>query len=100
MKKYKIITLGCKVNTYESEYVSSLLENHGFEICDFNDICDIYIVNTCTVTNTSDVKSRKIIRQAKKKNPDACIVAMGCFIQADKINIIDEIDIGTISNCI
>ena len=91
--KVGIYTLGCKVNTYESEYVSSLLENHGYEICDFNEMCDIYIINTCTVTNTSDVKSRKIIRQAKKKNPDACIVAMGCFIQADKDNIIDEVDI-------
>ena len=91
--KVGIYTLGCKVNTYESEYVSSLLENHGYEICEFNDVCDIYIINTCTVTNTSDVKSRKIIRQAKKKNPDACIVAMGCFIQADKTNVIDEIDI-------
>ena len=91
--KVGIYTLGCKVNTYESEFVSSLLENHGFEICDFNGICDVYIINTCTVTNTSDVKSRKIIRQAKKRNSNACIVAMGCFIQADKINIIDEIDI-------
>ena len=91
--KVGIYTLGCKVNTYESEFVSSLLENHGFQICDFNDICDIYIVNTCTVTNTSDVKSRKIIRQAKKRNPNACVVAMGCFIQADKDNIIEEVDI-------
>ena len=91
--KVGIYTLGCKVNTYESEFVSSLLQNHGYEMCDFNDICDIYIVNTCTVTNTSDVKSRKIIRQAKKRNPNACVVAMGCFIQADKDNIIEEVDI-------
>ena len=91
--KVGIYTLGCKVNIYESEYVSSLLQNHGYEICDFNDICDIYIINTCTVTNTSDIKSRKFIRQARRKNPDSIIIAMGCFIQADRSNIIDEIDI-------
>lgn len=88
-----IYTLGCKVNTYESEFVSNLLQNHGYEIVDFKDVCDIYIINTCTVTNTSDIKSRKIIRQAKKKNKDACVIAMGCFIQAEKNNIIEDIDI-------
>ena len=91
--KVGIYTLGCKVNTYESEFVCSLLQNHGYEICDFKDVCDIYIINTCTVTNTSDIKSRKIIRQAKKRNKDACVVAMGCYIQADKNNIIEDVDI-------
>ena len=91
--KVGIYTLGCKVNSYESEYVKSLLENHGYELCDFNDFCDIYIINTCTVTNTSDIKSRKIIRQARRRNKDACIIAMGCFIQANIDNVIDEIDI-------
>lgn len=91
--KVGIYTLGCKVNSYESEFVRNLLENHGYEICDFTDICDIYIINTCTVTNTSDIKSRKIIRQAKKRNKDACVIAMGCFIQASRNNIIDEVDI-------
>ena len=82
--KFGIYTLGCKVNTYESEFVSSLLENHGYIKQDFNDINDIYIINTCTVTNNSDVKSRKIINKALSKNKDACIVAMGCFIEANK----------------
>ncbi|MDD6879200.1 MAG: tRNA (N(6)-L-threonylcarbamoyladenosine(37)-C(2))-methylthiotransferase MtaB [bacterium] len=91
--KVGIYTLGCKVNTYESEFVRSILENHNYIISSFDEICDIYIINTCTVTNTSDVKSRKIIRQARKKNKDALIIAMGCFIQANKSNIIDEIDI-------
>ena len=91
--KVGIYTLGCKVNTYESEYVINLLMNHDYEICDFNDICDIYIINTCTVTNTSDIKSRKIIRQARRKNTNACIIAMGCYIQANKENIIEDIDI-------
>ena len=54
--KFGIYTLGCKVNTYESEYVKNLLLNHDFVESDFNDICDIYIINTCTVTNTSDKK--------------------------------------------
>lgn len=91
--KFGIYTLGCKVNTYESEFVKSLLENHGYEFRNFDDICDIYIINTCTVTNTSDIKSRKIIRQARRRNKDACIVAMGCFIQASSDNIIEDIDI-------
>ena len=96
--KFGIYTLGCKVNTYESEYVKNLLLNHDFIESDFNDICDIYIINTCTVTNTSDIKSRKIIRQARRRNKDACIIAMGCFIQADDNNIIDDIDIAVGNN--
>jgi len=83
MRSVGIYTLGCKVNTYESEYIMSLLKDNGYIIKDFDDICDIYIINTCTVTNNSDSKSRKIIRQAIKKNPNACIVAMGCFIAAN-----------------
>ena len=91
--KVGIYTLGCKVNTYESEYVASLLENAGYEISSFDDICDIYIINTCTVTNQSDSKSRKIINQAIKKNPNACVVAMGCFIEANKDIEIEGVDI-------
>jgi threonylcarbamoyladenosine tRNA methylthiotransferase MtaB len=79
--KVGIYTLGCKVNTYESNYVASLFKNKGYELVDFNDICDIYIINTCSVTNNSDHKSDKIIRQAIKKNKDACIVAMGCHME-------------------
>jgi len=79
-----ILTLGCKVNTYESEYIIHLLKEAGYQIKDFDDFCDVYIINTCTVTNTSDIKSRKMIRKAIRKNPDACVVAMGCFIEANK----------------
>ncbi len=82
--KVGIMTLGCKVNMYESEYVANILKENGYVISDFHDICDIYIINTCTVTNTSDIKSRKIIRNAIRKNPHACVVAMGCFIEANK----------------
>ena len=80
MKTVGIHTLGCKVNTYESEYIINELQKNGYEIKDFEDICDVYIINTCTVTNNSDSKSRKMIRQAIKRNPKACVVAMGCFI--------------------
>ena len=82
MKSVGILTLGCKVNTYESEYVMNELKKAGYEIKDFEDTCDVYIVNTCTVTNNSDSKSRKMIRQAIRRNPNACVVAMGCFIAA------------------
>ena len=84
MRSVGILTLGCKVNTYESEYVTNLLKENGYEIKSFDDFCDIYIINTCTVTNTSDIKSRKMIRNAIKRNKDACVVAMGCFIEANK----------------
>lgn len=88
-----ILTLGCKVNLYESEYITSILKKAGYIIGDFHDICDIYIINTCTVTNTSDVKSRKMIRSAIRRNPNACVVAMGCFIEANKDYMEDGLDI-------
>lgn len=91
--KVGILSLGCKVNMYESDFVITKLKEAGFTIGDFNDICDVYIINTCTVTNTSDVKSRKMIRSAIRKNPDACIVAMGCFIEANKSFDIEGLDI-------
>ena len=91
--KVGILTLGCKVNAYESEFVISKLKDAGYEIKDFNDVCDIYILNTCTVTNTSDIKSRKMIRQAIRKNKDACVIAMGCFIEANHDFKMDGLDI-------
>lgn len=93
MRSVGILTLGCKVNTYESEYIVHILKEHGYIIKEFDDICDVYIINTCTVTNTSDVKSRKMIRQAIKRNKDACIVAMGCFIEANKDYALPGLDI-------
>lgn len=91
--KVGILSLGCKVNMYESEFVSNLLSKAGYEISSFNDVCDIYIINTCTVTNTSDIKSRKMIRKAIKKNPNAIVIAMGCFIEANKDVDIPGLDI-------
>ena len=93
MPSVGILSLGCKVNTYESEYIRNILEQRGYEIKDFTDKCDIYIINTCTVTNTSDTKSSKMLRRARKENPNAIIVAMGCFIESNKDNPIPGIDI-------
>lgn len=93
MRSVGILTLGCKVNTYESEFVMNELMKAGYEIKNFSDICDVYIINTCTVTNSSDSKSKKMIRQAIKRNPNACVVAMGCFIAANPDLVIDGLDI-------
>ena len=91
--KVGVLTLGCKVNLYESEYVINELKKAGYEIEDFSSFCDVYIINTCTVTNTSDTKSRKMIKRAIRQNPNACVVAMGCFIEANKDYKEDGLDI-------
>ena len=93
MRSVGVLSLGCKVNTYESEYVINELKKAGYIIKDFDDICDVYIINTCTVTNNSDSKSKKMIRQAIRRNPNACVVAMGCFIAANQDIKIDGLDI-------
>ena len=89
--KVKAITLGCKVNTYESEYVMSLFKKKGYEIV--SDMADIYVINTCSVTNMSDVKSRKIINKVRRENKDSIIVVMGCMIEAHKDYQNDLVDI-------
>lgn len=93
MRSVGVLTLGCKVNTYESEFVINELQKAGYLIKDFEDICDVYIINTCTVTNSSDSKSCKMIRQAIRRNPNACVVAMGCFIAANPEYSEDGLDI-------
>ncbi len=93
MRSVGVLSLGCKVNTYESEFVINRLKENGYEIKDFSDKCDVYIINTCTVTNTSDIKSRKMIRNAIKRNSEACVVAMGCFIEANHDVDIPGLDI-------
>ena len=92
--KVAVYTLGCKVNIYESEYVISLLKKNSYEIVDFNEKADVYIINTCTVTNESDRKDRKIINQARKNNKDAIIVVMGCYSQISPEEIEADIIIG------
>lgn len=93
--KVAIYTLGCKVNLYESEVIMNSFKKSGYEIVDFEDDADIVIINTCTVTNTSDKKSRNIIRQAVKKHENAVIVVMGCYSQVRSADIkeIDGVDI-------
>lgn len=91
--KVAIQSLGCKVNLYESEYITDQFQKAGYETVPFQEIADVYIINTCSVTNTSDVKSRKVIHQAIRRNPDACIVAIGCFIEANHDYHEDGVDI-------
>lgn len=92
--KVGICSLGCKVNIYESEFVTNLLKKEGYEIVDFNDKADIYIINTCSVTNESDKKSRKMINRAKKNNKDAIVIVMGCYSQANKDEVEADIVLG------
>lgn len=82
MMKVALHNLGCKVNAYETEAMQELLEGHGYEIVPFKEGADIYVINTCTVTNMADRKSRQMIHRAKKMNPNAIVVAAGCYVQA------------------
>ncbi|MBS4967639.1 MAG: tRNA (N(6)-L-threonylcarbamoyladenosine(37)-C(2))-methylthiotransferase MtaB [Lachnospiraceae bacterium] len=81
-KKAALHNLGCKVNAYELEAIQQMLEQQGYEIVPFAPGADIYIINTCTVTNIADRKSRQMLHKAKKMNPDAVVVACGCYVQA------------------
>lgn len=84
MKKVALHNLGCKVNAYETEAMQELLEQSGYEIVPFQEGADIYVINTCTVTNMADRKSRQMLHRAKKMNPDAIVVAAGCYVQAQE----------------
>ena len=81
MKKAAFYTLGCKVNRYETEAMTESFENAGYEIVDYSEFADVYIINTCTVTNMGDRKSRQIIRRAREKNPEALVAVVGCYSQ-------------------
>lgn len=81
--KVALHNLGCKVNTYETEAMQQMLEAAGYEIVPFEPGADIYVINTCSVTNIADRKSRQMLHKAKKMNPDAIVVAAGCYVQAD-----------------
>lgn len=81
MKKAAFYTLGCKVNQYETEAMAELFQNAGYDVCGFGEKADVYVINTCSVTNMGDRKSRQIIRRAKKTNPDAVIAVTGCYAQ-------------------
>ena len=79
--KVAFATLGCRVNVYESEAMAEKFIREGYEVVDFNEFSDVYVINTCTVTNMGDKKSRQIISRARRTNPDAIIAAVGCYSQ-------------------
>ena len=95
MKKVSFYTLGCKVNQYETNAMTEKFINQNYEIVDFEDIADIYVVNTCTVTNMSDRKSRQVIRRVKQINPNSILVVTGCYAQvaSKELEKIEEIDL-------
>ena len=80
--KIAFLTLGCKVNFYETERMKSQFEDAGYRIVAFSEQADIYLVNTCTVTNIADRKSRKMLHRARRMNPDAIVVAAGCYVDS------------------
>ena len=87
MKKIALHNLGCKVNSYEIEVMQEKLEKNGYEIVPFAPGADVYIINTCTVTNIADRKSRQMLHKAKKMNPQAVVVAVGCYVQTGTENV-------------
>ena len=93
MKKVALHNLGCKVNAYELEVMQQKLQDRGYKIVPFDSDADIYIVNTCTVTNIADRKSRQMLHRARKMNPDAVVVAAGCYVQAQEGKVDSCIDI-------
>lgn len=93
MKKVALHNLGCKVNAYETEAMQELLVNSGYEIVPFQEGADVYIINTCTVTNMADRKSRQMLHKARKMNPNSIVVACGCYVQAKKDDLPEGIDI-------
>ena len=95
MKKVAFCTLGCKVNQYETNAMEEKFIKSGYEVVDFAKLADIYVINTCTVTNVSDKKSRQMIRKAKQLNPDSIVVAVGCYAQVskEKLEEVKEVDL-------
>ena len=95
MKKVAFITLGCKVNQYETNAMCEEFINNNYQIVDKEENADICVVNTCTVTNMSDRKSRQMLRRVKEINPQAIIVACGCYVQVakDELEQMPEIDL-------
>ena len=93
MRKVALHNLGCKVNAYETEAMQEMLEQNGYEIVPFAEGADVYVINTCTVTNMADRKSRQMLHRARKMNPNAVVVAAGCYVQAQGAKADDCIDI-------
>lgn len=100
MKSVALHNLGCKVNGYEMDVMQQMLQEKGYKIVSFDEQADIYIINTCTVTNIADRKSRQMLHRAKKKNPNAVVVAVGCYVQTGKEEALkdDSIDLAVGNN--
>ncbi len=96
MKTVAFHTLGCKVNSYESNAMLKIFKEAGYQEVDFKDVADVYVINTCTVTNTGDSKSRQMIRKAIRKNPQATVCAVGCYSQIAPQEIVDIEGIGVV----
>ena len=94
-KTVAFLTLGCKVNSYDSEAMMEIFERGGYQIVDFSDFADVYVINTCTVTHLGDRKSRNMMRKARRRNPEAVIVATGCYAQVapEEVSAIEEVDL-------
>lgn len=90
MRKVALHNLGCKVNAYETEAMQEQLEEAGYEIVSFQEQADVYVINTCSVTNIADRKSRQMLHRAKKMNPDGVVVAVGCYVQAAEESLIKD----------
>lgn len=95
MNKVAFVTLGCKTNQYETDALMDIFYKNRYEVVDFDDFSDVYVINTCTVTNVSDKKSRQMIRRAKKSNPNGIVVVVGCYAQIspDEVSAIEDVDI-------
>lgn len=93
MRKAALHNLGCKVNSYETEAITQLLKKAGYEIVSFQDQADVYIINTCSVTNMADRKSRQMLHKAKKQNPNAVVVATGCYVQTATEKVAQDLSI-------
>ncbi len=95
MKKVAFYTLGCKVNQYETEAMAELFENEGYEVVPNDEYANVYVINTCTVTNLGDKKSRQFIRRAKRLNDSALVAVVGCYSQvaADDVMKIDGVNL-------
>lgn len=93
MKKAALHNLGCKVNAYETEAMQHLLEEAGYEIVPFTQKADVYVINTCSVTNMADRKSRQMLHKAKKNNPDSIVVATGCYVQTSEKDVLNDLSV-------
>ena len=93
MKKAALHNLGCKVNAYETEAMQHLLEEAGYEIVPFTQKADVYVINTCSVTNMADRKSRQMLHKAKKNNPDSIVVATGCYVQTSEKEVLNDLSV-------